>query len=70
LHRQEINRLLGLQKEKGYTLIPLKVYFKEGKAKMDLAVAVGKKLYDKREDIAARDARRDMERAVKEKSHS
>ena len=70
LHRQEINRLLGLQKEKGYTLIPLKVYFKEGKAKVDLAVAIGKKLYDKREDIAARDARRDMERAIKEKGRS
>ena len=70
LHRQEINRLLGLQKEKGYTLIPLKVYFKEGKAKLDLAVAIGKKLYDKREDIAARDARRDIERAMKDKGRS
>jgi SsrA-binding protein len=67
LHRQEINRLLGLQKEKGYTLIPLKVYFKEGRAKIDLAVAVGKKLYDKREDIAERDANRAIARAIKEK---
>lgn len=67
LHRQEINRLLGLQKEKGYTLIPLKVYFKEGRAKVDLAVAVGKKLYDKREDIAERDANRAIARAIKEK---
>lgn len=67
LHRKEINRLLGLQREKGLTLIPLKIYFKEGRAKMDLAVAVGKKLYDKREDIASRDAKRDMERAVKER---
>jgi SsrA-binding protein len=67
LHRKEINRLLGLQREKGLTLIPLKIYFKDGRAKMDLAVAVGKKLYDKREDIASRDAKRDMERAVKER---
>lgn len=70
LHRREISHLLGMLKEKGYTLIPLKVYFKEGKAKMDLAVAIGKKLYDKREDIAARDARRDMDRAIKEKNRS
>lgn len=68
LNRREINRLTGLQKEKGYTLIPLKIYFKNGLAKMDLAVAVGKKLYDKREDMAARDAKRDVERVMKEKS--
>lgn len=47
--------------------MPLKVYFKQGKAKMDLAVAVGKKLYDKRQDIAERDARRHIERAIKDK---
>lgn len=69
LHRREINRLIGLQKEKGYTLIPLKIYFKNGLAKTELAVAVGKKLYDKREDLAAKDAQRDMERAFKEKSY-
>jgi len=68
LHRKEINRLTGLQKEKGYTLIPLKIYLKNGLAKIELAVAVGKKLYDKREDMASRDARRDMDRAMKEKS--
>ncbi|MGR6837033.1 SsrA-binding protein SmpB [Syntrophomonas erecta] len=67
LHRREINRLLGLQKEKGYTLIPLKVYFRDGLAKVDLAVAVGKKLYDKREDIAKRDAERSIARALREK---
>ncbi len=68
LNRREINRLTGLQQEKGYTLIPLKIFFKNGLAKMDLAVAVGKKLYDKREDIASRDAQRDIQRAMKEKS--
>lgn len=68
LHKKEIDRLLGLQKEKGYTLIPLKIYFKDGRAKMELAVAVGKKLYDKRDDLAAKDANRDMERAMKERN--
>lgn len=68
LHRKEINRLVGLQQEKGYTLIPLKIYFKRGIAKMDLAVAIGKKLYDKREDIASRDAKRAIERVIKERS--
>ncbi len=68
LNRREINRLTGLQKEKGYTLIPLKIYFKNGLAKMDLAVAVGKKLYDKRDDLAARDAKRDVERVIKERN--
>lgn len=68
LHKREINRLIGLTKEKGYTLIPLKIYFKNGRAKVELAVAVGKKMYDKREDIAARDAKRDIERAMKDKS--
>lgn len=67
LHKTEILRLQVLQKEKGYALIPLKVVFKHGKAKMDLAVAVGKKLYDKRQDIAEKSARRDIERAIKEK---
>jgi len=70
LHRREINHLLGMQREKGLTLIPLKIYFKQGKAKMELAVAIGKKLYDKREDLAERDARRDMERAAKERSRT
>ena len=51
-------------------MIPLKIYFKNGLAKMDLAVAVGKKLYDKREDIAARDAKRQVERAIKERRSS
>lgn len=65
LHKSEIRRLLAMQREKGYTLIPLKIFFKQGLAKMDLAVAVGKKLYDKRQDIAERDARRNIERTLK-----
>lgn len=66
LNRREINRLWGLTQQKGYTLVPLRVYFKRGRAKMELAVARGKKLYDKREDIAARDAQREMDRRMKE----
>lgn len=65
LHKAEIRKLQVMQREKGYTLIPLKVFFKEGLAKMDLAVAVGKKLYDKRQDIAERDAKRKIERVMK-----
>jgi SsrA-binding protein len=67
LHKNEIRKLQALTKEKGYTLIPLKIFFKQGLAKMDLAVAVGKKLYDKRQDMSDRDAKRDLERAIKNK---
>lgn len=69
LNRQEIVRLYGLTSQKGYTLIPLRVYFKNGLAKMVLAIARGKKLYDKRQDIAERDAKRDIDRVVKERSY-
>jgi SsrA-binding protein len=62
LHKDEIKRLTGKVKEKGQTLIPLKVYFKGGKAKVTLALAKGKRKYDKREAIRKRDERRDMER--------
>lgn len=65
MHQREIMRLLGKTREKGLTLVPLKVYFSRGWAKVELALAKGKKAYDKREDIKARDARREMERAVK-----
>lgn len=68
LHKREIQKLLGIQKEKGYALIPLKIYFKHGKLKMDLAVAVGKKQYDKREALAKKDAKREIERTMKEKN--
>ncbi len=67
MHRQEIRKLLGKIKEKGYTLVPLQVYFSRGKAKAEIGLARGKKLYDKREDIAKKDARREAERAVKGK---
>lgn len=68
MHKAEILRLLGKTREKGLALIPLKIYFKNGIAKVELALARGKKLYDRREDIAARDARREMDRAIKERS--
>jgi len=67
LHRREINRLYGLVQKKGYTLVPLRIYFKDGKAKMALAVARGKKMHDKREDMVARDVKREIERAMKAK---
>lgn len=68
LHRQEINKLLGKIKEKGYTLVPLQVYFSNGRAKVEIGLARGKKLYDKREDIAKKDARRETEREFKVKN--
>jgi SsrA-binding protein len=68
LHRREIQKLLSVQQEKGYALIPLKIYFKQGRLKLDLAVAVGKKLYDKRDDLAKKDAKRNIERALKERT--
>lgn len=70
LHRREIDKLLGVQKESGYTLIPLKIYFKDGRAKVEVAVAVGKKLYDKRNDLADRDAKRQLERVMKDRSRN
>ena len=60
LHKREIFRLFGKVQAKGFTLIPLKIYFVRGKAKVDIALARGKKLYDKREDIKKRDMERDM----------
>ena len=68
LHRHEINRLQGRVQEKGFTLIPLKIYFKRGKAKVELGLARGKREYDRREDIAKRDARREMEMALKQRT--
>lgn len=70
MHKYEIMRLLGKVREKGFSLIPLRVYFKNGWVKVELALARGKKLYDKRQDIAERDARRDMERVRKESRYS
>jgi SsrA-binding protein len=68
MHKREIMRLYGKTREKGLALIPLQVYFKNGLAKIELALAKGKKIHDRREDIAARDARREIERAFKERS--
>jgi SsrA-binding protein len=66
MHKAEIKRLYGKINEKGFTLIPLKLYFKEGKAKISLAVAKGKHLFDKRETIRRRDQKREMERIKKD----
>jgi SsrA-binding protein len=67
LHKEEIRRLYGKTREKGLTLVPLRFYLKRGKVKVELALVKGKKLYDKREDIASRDAKREMERAFRGK---
>jgi SsrA-binding protein len=66
LHKYEIKKLYGKVNEKGYALIPLKVYFSRGKAKLTLALAKGKRKYDKREAIRRRDEQRDLERSKKE----
>ncbi|WP_099203046.1 SsrA-binding protein SmpB [Miniphocaeibacter massiliensis] len=67
LHRKQINKLIGATKEKGYTIVPLNIYLKEGLIKMEIALGKGKKLYDKRDTIAKRDADRKIQRAVKER---
>ena len=68
LHRAEIRRLIGKVKEKGYALIPLKMYFTHGLVKIELALATGKKLYDKRQSMAEKDAKREMDRTLKERN--
>jgi SsrA-binding protein len=65
MHRKEILRLFGRVQEKGFTLIPLRMYLKKNRAKVEIGLARGKKQYDKREAISKRDAAREMERAVK-----
>ena len=65
MHKSEIRKLLGKVKEKGYTLVPLQVYFSDGKAKLEIGLCRGKKLYDKRQDIAKRDMKREAERDFK-----
>lgn len=65
MHKREINRLFGLVKRDGFTLIPLSLYFKGSRVKLQLGLCRGKKLYDKREDAAKRDARREIERNLK-----
>jgi len=65
LHRKEIARILTKLSERGYTLIPLKIYLKHGRAKLEIALARGKRQYDKRQSIAARDAARQIDRTLK-----
>lgn len=66
MHKKEINRLYGVVKQTGYSLIPISLYFKGSKVKLQVGLCRGKKLYDKREDMAKRTAKRDIERALKE----
>lgn len=66
LHRREIDRLFGKARLRGYTLVPIRIYLKDGRAKIELALARGKKQYDKRQAMAERDAKRRIERALKE----
>ncbi len=68
LHKAEIDRIRGKVEERGYSLVPTKVYFKEGRAKVEIGLGRGKKLYDKRADIAKRDATRELERELKERT--
>lgn len=65
LHKAEIRRLAGMVQRQGYTLVPLSVYLKDGRMKMELGLCRGKKLHDKRDDMAQRDAKRDIDRALK-----
>ncbi len=68
LHKAEINKMLGKTKEKGMSIVPLKVYFKGSLVKVEIGLAKGKKLYDKRQDIAKKDQKREAERDFKERS--
>jgi SsrA-binding protein len=65
LHKREILRLLGKVQQKGFTIIPIRVYFKNGKVKVEIALAKGKKLHDRREELRERDIKRQMERDLK-----
>ena len=69
LHKKEILKLFGQVKQGGYTLIPISLYFKDSKVKVQVGLCKGKKLHDKRDDMAKRDASREMERAMKERNH-
>jgi SsrA-binding protein len=67
LHRQEIAKFAGKASQRGFTLVPLRLYFKEGRAKVELAVARGKQLHDKRQDLKKADAQREIKRAMSQK---
>lgn len=68
LHKAEIRKLIGITAQQGYALVPLKLYFKGSKVKLELGLCKGKKLYDKREDAAKKAAKRDMERTLRERN--
>lgn len=68
MHKNEINRLFGKVKQQGLTLVPLKVYFTRGKIKVEIALAKGKRIYDKRQALAEKDAKREIEKATREKN--
>jgi SsrA-binding protein len=70
LHRREIGRLIGKTQEQGLTLIPLSLYFKDGKAKVEIGLGRGKRAHDKRQDIAKREAAREMDRAARHRMRS
>ena len=65
LHRREIDKLIAKASERGLTIVPLKIYFKDGMAKVEICVARGRKMYDKREALKKQDAKRDMDRAIR-----
>lgn len=65
LHKSQIQKLIGNSAEKGYTIVPLQVYFSNGRAKIEIGLAKGKKLYDKRQDIAKKDQKREAEKELK-----
>jgi len=69
MHKREIRKLQALVKQDGYTLVPLSVYFKDARVKLEVGLCKGKKSYDKRETIAKRDALREMDRHMKERNH-
>jgi SsrA-binding protein len=68
MHRREIDRLWGRVRERGYSIVPLKIYFRDGRAKVEIALAKGKHLYDKREAIARKSSKRDIERALRSRN--
>lgn len=68
MHKSEIMKLFGIEKQQGYSIIPLILYFKGNKVKVEIGLCKGKKLYDKRADMAKKDAKRNIERALKEQS--
>jgi SsrA-binding protein len=70
LHKSEIEKLFGKIREKGYSVVPLRLYFKNGLAKVELGLAKGKKLYDKREDMKKKDQSKEMAQALRERSKS